>query len=322
MKKTGTKYDQTVADAVKQGLLETPKRLPSWLFYDEEGDRIFQQIMLMPEYYPTRCEYDILSQYRHEMLQLFTDGTSEFLLVELGAGDGLKSEIILSHFAEHKANFTYVPVDISRNALDILSDRLRSRLPHVRIDPQNKSYDDALAQLRMPGVRKVIMFMGANIGNFTVEEAVRFLKKLALPLEVDDRLMIGFDLKKNPRVILEAYDDPRGLTASFNLNLLRRLNRQLGATFDIGRFAHYPYYDPETGTTKSFLLSKGDQEVFIEAFGQSISFRAWETIQTEVSQKYDVSMIEKMLALSGFRIEQTFYDRDNYFCDVVARRNA
>ena len=317
-----TVFNPTVSEAVDKGLSGTPKRLPSWLFYDDEGDRLFQQIMMMPEYYPTRCEYDILQQNKEELLQYFKGASSSFRLIELGAGDGLKTEILLKHFLSQQAAFVYYPVDISRNALDILAERLKGSLPQLQIVPLHKNYDDALADLHDPKQKKVILFMGANIGNFTIQEAAQFLKRLAISLQRGDQLLIGFDLKKDPRTILQAYDDPRGVTAEFNLNLLRRLNRELGADFDTDNFSHYPYYDPDTGTTKSFLISMINQAVHIEALGKFFHFTAWEPIQTEVSQKYDIATIEKLMSLTGFKIERIFADARKYFCDVLVRAGA
>src|SRR5690606_20783909 len=149
----------------------------------------------------------ILLQYKSEMLAHFQAGPP-FHLIELGAGDGLKSEILLKYFAGQNVDFTYVPVDISASALGLLSERLRTSIPELRIEPWNKSYDDALSGLRRSETRKILLFMGANIGNFAIPEAVQFLKKLVISLQKGDMMLIGFDLKKNPRVIQEAYDDP------------------------------------------------------------------------------------------------------------------
>lgn len=320
MTQSRTTYHQSVAEAAAKGLFASPKSLPSWLFYDETGDKLFQQIMRMPEYYPTRCEYDILKEYKDHLFNHFRGRQSHrFQLVELGAGDGIKTEVLLEHFIANDAGITYVPVDISSNALEKLTTRLTSRWPAMAIKAINESYDDALAGLRHIDEKKVILFMGANIGNFTTTEAAQFLKRLALPLSGEDMLLIGFDLKKDPRTIQEAYDDPRHLTASFNLNLLERLNRELGAQFDRNQFSHYPYYDPVSGTVKSFIISTKQQTVFLEALGKSVSFSAWEPVHTEVSQKYDLPMIEKLMAISGLHVIEMFFDADQYFCDVLVK---
>jgi L-histidine N-alpha-methyltransferase len=315
-------YDAAVTQAVRQGLTHYPKYLPSWLFYDELGDQLFRRIMRMPEYYLTRCEYDILQHNKEALRKHFSRNNEAFRLVELGAGDGLKTEILLRNFVDHSIDFTYAPVDISANALDILKSRLLdNNLSQLRFDPINDSYDGALARLHTSREKKVILFLGASIGNFSVEEAAQFLRKLARPLNDNDLILLGIDLKKDPRIILEAYDDPQGLTASFNKNMLTRLNREAGATFDPENFMHFPYDDPQSGAAKSFLVSKREQVVTVDAIGKSISFDPWESIQTEVSQKYDLGMIEKMMAITGLKIIEIFFDSDHYFCDILLRPN-
>lgn len=320
MKQTNATFSNAMTTAVATGLASEPKRLPSWLFYDAIGDELFRQIMRMPAYYPTRCEYDILQQYKDVLRQYFAgQDSSGFCLIELGAGDGLKTEILLKHFLTRQVQFTYAPVDISAHAVTQLSHRLAAQLPGLDIRPLNKTYDEALEYFRDTEGKKVILFMGANIGNFTVKEATQFLKKLSGPMGMSDMLMIGFDLMKDPRVILEAYDDPDGLTARFNLNILTRLNRELGATFDLNNFSHFPAYDPQSGTTRSFLVSRKTQDIYIEALGRPIHFNDWEPVQTEVSQKYDQAMIARVTASAGLEIMATFFDRENYFCDVLVR---
>ena len=319
MASSNTTFNRNVAEAVEKGLSDERKTLPGWLFYDERGDDLFQQIMRIPEYYPTRCEYDILEKYKEDLREHFENAGGHFSLIELGAGDGLKTEILLKHFLERGADFTYIPVDISANAVNKLSQRLQDRLPALRIEGRNNTYDEVLAGLRGNGERKVILFMGANIGNFRTPDAAAFLKKLARPLTKNDFLLIGFDLIKDPRVIREAYDDPKGITAAFNVNILTRLNRELGAQFRTDRFSHYPCYDPEAGANRSFLISMEDQHVYVEALGKSIHFNQWETIQTEISQKYSVAMINKLLALTSLELVEFFYDDDRYFTDVLVR---
>lgn len=309
---------EAVIAAVARGLGGKPKRLPSWLFYDKTGDALFQQIMRMPEYYPTRCEYDILDRHKDDLLRHFTPQAGPFRLIELGAGDGLKTEILLKYFLDIGASFTYFPIDISANVLEQLSAWLLQRYPSLKIQPLNKKYEDALAGIRTEEGRKVLLFMGANIGNFSVSNAVDFMKKIAAHLAPGDMLLVGIDLKKDPRIIQEAYDDPRGLTRAFNLNLLTRLNRELGARFITGNFSHYPFYDPESGSMKSFLISMEEQSVRIDALRRSVHFDLWESVQTEVSQKYDMTMIRKLLRMSGLKAVEFYFDRDRYFCDVLA----
>src|SRR5687768_13512989 len=184
-----TIFNQDVAEAVAEGLSSKQKTLPSWLFYDKEGDRLFQQIMRMPEYYPTRCEYDILRQNKDELLKRFASDSDSFNLIELGAGDGLKTEILLRHFLLKKVNFTYLPIDVSAHALGQLTQRLGGLLPQIPIQPLNRTYEQALVDLHSFEEKKIILFMGANIGNFTIPEAVEFLKKLVVHLSSEDLLL-------------------------------------------------------------------------------------------------------------------------------------
>jgi len=266
-----------VADAITEGLSNKNKSLPSWLFYDEEGDRLFQQIMAMPEYYLTDCEFQIFQNHKSEILKTFTENSLGFNLIEFGAGDGMKTEVLLKYFTAQKANFTYKPVDISASVLDQLTARMSKSVPQLSIEPINKEYFLALDALNADRKNPmIVLFMGANIGNFEISEAYKFVKKIADSLRPHDQLMIGFDLKKNPDMILKAYNDDQGITTAFNMNLLTRLNNELEADFQLDNFLHYPYYDPQTGTTKSFLVSKEQQTVSFKAINQSYDFKAWE----------------------------------------------
>jgi dimethylhistidine N-methyltransferase len=308
-----------ISKAVAEGLSTDPKVLPSWLFYNEAGDRLFQQIMELPEYYPTRCEYEILKNHKEDLLRYFGDHGQLFQLIEFGAGDGRKTELLLKYLTLHDVKFTYRPVDISASVVDHLTYRLRRNLPALDIQPIVKEYFAALDELHRE-VRKVILFLGANIGNFTLPETETFLTETANRLSPDDLFLIGFDLKKDPRVITSAYDDRAGITKEFNLNMLKRLNHELGAQFDIACFDHFPVYNPETGRAESFLVSLKDQDVYIESLRKSFHFTHWETIHTEVSQKYDLLMMENMLSRSGFEIVDLFFDNDHYFCDVLVKK--
>ena len=305
-----------ILNAIAAGLSSDPKRLPSWLLYDQIGDKLFQDIMQLPEYYPTRCEHEILYAHKEDLVQYFTDGKKPFTLIELGAGDGTKTELVLEALLNANATFTYSPVDISANVLGELRSRLSTHHRDLEIQPIHASYQEALD--RMPSsIRKVLLFLGANIGNMTVEEASDFIRSISSRMTKKDVMIIGFDLKKDPRIIHRAYDDTRGVTRDFNLNLLRRLNKTVGAQFDLSQFSHYPDYNPQNGTASSYLVSLKDQDVYISALNKTIHFSQWETIHTEISQKYDLLMIEKMLTSAGLEITDLFFDKDHYFCDVV-----
>lgn len=309
-----------VAKAIEQGLSQIPKRLPSWLFYDKAGDKLFQRIMNMPEYYLTRCEYEILESNKDSLQTIFTNESRPFNLIELGAGDGFKTEVLLKHFSKNNLKFIYTPVDVSGNVLNALKSRLLKNIPNLVIQPNNNRYEDALETLDQDELRKIFIFLGANIGNFATGDAIGFVRKISSFMTVDDQLLIGFDLKKDPRLIHAAYDDPHGITRDFNMNLLVRLNCELGADFEIEKFLHYPYYNPETGQNKSYLVSTAAQDVYIKSIGKPFHFDQWEVIHTEISQKYDMEMINKLAVETGLEIVKYFYDSKGYFCDVLFRK--
>lgn len=311
----------SVADAVKDGLSKKEKTLPSWLFYDAEGDRLFQKIMNMPEYYLTNCEYDIFQKYKNDILNLITKETNKFSLIEFGAGDGLKTEILLKHFVENDTNFSYKPVDISENVIQLLQNRMEKSIPDLDITPINKEYFSALDEFNEARTNPcIVLFMGGNIGNFEMEDAQSFVNKIAAKLRTGDRFILGFDLKKDPQMILDAYNDAGGITRQFNMNLLKRMNNELDADFDSSAFKHFPTYDPQTGTTKSFLISQKKQEVNLNAIDTIISFDKWEPIHVEISQKFDSEMINEMATKAGLSVEKYFYDDQEYFTDVVMRK--
>ncbi|NJK83631.1 MAG: L-histidine N(alpha)-methyltransferase [Saprospiraceae bacterium] len=306
--------NSSVAEAVLEGLQRQPKSLPSWLFYDTGGDRIFQDIMRMPEYYPTGCEYELFQTHKQALLTHFSAGVDAFRMVELGAGDGLKTEVLLQHFVSQEAAFSYTPVDISEDVLTQLKARLQNSVPQLDIKALQADFLQSLTMLDTPSdTRQVILFLGANIGNFSLPKAATFLQRVRRQMGPKDLLMIGFDLKKDPRLIQLAYDDPHGITRSFNLNLLVRLNRELGANFQLDKFSHYPYYDPISGAAKSYLVSQRPQSIWIEALERSFSFAQWELIHTEISQKYDLPMIEALAENAQLEIREVLYDCKHYF---------
>lgn len=312
------KFDQTFAKDVVDGLSRDPKQLSSKYFYDKKGDELFQAIMRMPEYYLTDCEYSIFNQQKANILNAI--GRADFELIELGAGDGFKTKVLLEHFLQEEVPFVYRPIDISQNVLDGLQTELQQQWPDLAVRPLKGDYFKMLEQLHSEnGQRKVVLFLGANIGNYTRTEALRFLINLREQLDPEDLLLIGFDLKKDPEVILKAYNDPAGITAAFNLNLLTRINRELGGNFDLEQFSHWETYHPITGEAKSYLISHREQEVEISAVEKSFQFDAWEAIDVELSLKYNPKEIKALARAAGFRIIEHFYDDKNYFVDSLWR---
>lgn len=310
------KVDQSFAKDVQAGLSEDPKRLSSKYFYDKKGDELFQSIMRMPEYYLTSCEYSIFTEQKDEILQAI--GREPFELIELGAGDGYKTKVLLSYFQQQGLPFVYRPVDISQNVMDSLQVDLEEQLPELSVRPLVGDYFKMLEKLHSEdGQRKVVLFLGSNIGNYNRQEALRFLEQLRKQLEPGDHLLIGFDLKKDPEIILQAYNDPAGITAAFNLNLLERINRELGGNFNLEAFSHWETYNPVTGAAQSYLVSQAEQEVEIKAVGQAFHFQAWEAINVELSLKYSPMEIEALARAAGFQLVRHFYDDRHYFMDSL-----
>ncbi len=309
--------DQFARDVI-HGLSDTPKYLSSKYFYDQEGDHLFQQIMALDEYYLTDCEYEIFQTHKNQLLQQFLSNGKGFDLIEFGAGDGKKTKVLLQYFLEQGADFSYKPVDISKNALRLLEVDLKNAFPTINIDTLQGEYFQALSQLGTTSNRpKVILFLGSNIGNFLKPVAVKFLKQLANVLSKGDRLLMGVDLVKDPKIISKAYDDAKGITRKFNLNLLTRINRELGGDFDIDKFDHFPLYNPISGTARSFLISKTSQTVNIERLNASFHFDAWEPIHTEYSHKYRIGELAQLAKESGFKVIENYLDSREFFTDCL-----
>ncbi|MGL1888726.1 MAG: L-histidine N(alpha)-methyltransferase [Reichenbachiella sp.] len=308
--------DQVFLKDVLNGLDAYPKKLSSKYFYNDKGDELFQSIMDLDEYYLTRAEYSIFEMYKNEILEMFSPDGAPFNLVEFGAGDGLKTKILLKHFLEKGADFTYIPIDISQHALDGLEQDLTNEFPDLKFHGIQGDYFETLDQLPHDENRKnIIMFLGANIGNFTKQEANLFLNKIRKDINSRDMVFMGIDLKKDPNQILNAYNDSTGVTKEFNLNLLDRINTELSANFDKTKFTHAPSYDPVTGICKSCLLSLEDQKVMIHEV--AIKFKKWEPIQTEISKKYSVREIHDLAKSTGFDIVADLHDAKDYFVDSI-----
>ncbi|MEP0985369.1 L-histidine N(alpha)-methyltransferase [Ekhidna sp.] len=303
-----------LAEDVFTGLQAQNKFLSSKYFYDATGDKLFQQIMHLDEYYLTRKELEIFNTHKESILQAINDGEA-FRIIELGAGDGLKTKVLLKHFMDQGVDFTYTPVDISGNVLEILEGNLKAEIPGLKIESYEGDYFDALSEISESPEKDIVFFLGSTIGNFTQEEAEDFLTDLQNFLKDGDLLFLGVDLKKDPSIILNAYNDSQGVTREFNLNLLDRINSELGADFDRNQFQHYPYYNPHTGECRSYLISKVDQTVTIG--DEEFHFREWEAIFMEVSKKYDQPQLASLASVAGFKTLASFLDGERWFADVL-----
>ena len=301
---------------VLNGLRRHPKKLHSKYFYDQEGDKLFQKIMGSEEYYVTRCEAEIFQKYAGEIATALKDRFESFDLVELGAGDASKTIHLLKQLKDLDCDFQYIPIDISRSMIQYLEQGLPEKLPGLVVKGLNGDYLEMLdIAAKISDRNKIVMFLGSNIGNMNADEAIEFLKKVRRTLNKGDRMLIGFDLKKDPSTILSAYNDSSGYTRDFNLNLLKRINRELGADFEVHQFDHFPTYDPISGSCRSFLVSKQQQNVHFA--NEVFSFKEGEVIYMELSQKYDLPQISALGESCGFRTADVFMDSRNWFVDTI-----
>lgn len=305
---------------VKEGLSAQQKYLSSRYMYNEKGDKLFQQIMSLPEYYLTRAEHDILAHQKNEIAEAFVGDGSPFLLIELGAGDGTKTRLLLKELLDKEADFTYMPVDISGSVLKELKSNLQNELPHLDVQTINQEYFAALKFLNEhKAQRKVVLFLGSNIGNLSNSEARSFMNKAQDCCENGDLWFLGIDLKKDPDIIRKAYNDAQGVTADFNLNLLHRMNDELEADFNLTHWKHYESYDPLSGEARSYLVSKVNQKVRLKEIDLEVNFEQGEPIHTEISKKYHLSEIETLAKDTGYTVVKNFIDNNGYFVDTIWR---
>jgi dimethylhistidine N-methyltransferase len=309
---------ESLAADVLAGLANRPKTLSSAWFYDERGSELFQRITQLEEYYLTRCEREILEHCSGDIATVLAGAPVR--VVEIGAGDGHKTEILLDRLLAAGLELEYVPIDICRTAVESLTAKLRRNLGNrpVRLRGVVADYFEGLASLRgQAGVRSLVLFLGSSIGNFDHGQARRLLRALRQAIAPGDLALIGFDLKKDVRVLQRAYDDAAGITREFNFNLLERINRELGGTFDRRRFDHHAAYNFRLGCMESWLVSRRRQQVTIAALGRSFALGAWEGIRVERSYKYDPAQIESLARKSGFEPCVHLADRRRWFVDSL-----
>jgi len=299
------------ADDVRAGLSSASKHLPSKYFYDELGSALFDAITVLPEYYLTRAETEILREWGWEMVRALGNPI-EF--IELGSGSAIKTRILIEEALRVQRSLRYSPIDISREALSASAEALVTAYPALNVTAYAGDYfsilgTDALQREK----RALVLFMGSNIGNYEPEAARALLRGIASSLKPGDGLLLGADLKKDPRALELAYDDPTGVTSAFNKNLLARINRELGGHFDLHDFRHVAKYDAASGAVCSYLESQRAHSVAIDAIKVTFEFAQDESIHTESSYKYSPKDIEGLGRGAGFRLERTWMDSRERF---------
>ena len=305
-----------IAAEVAQGLRRSPKSLPPWLFYDPRGSELFEEITRLPEYYLTRTERSILEQNADEICRL---AGSNLTVVELGAGTADKTRILLGRLLRRQLRLRYVPVDVSRAALESAEQRLRTELPQLDVHPLVADYTlDPLDPGDAPG-RKLVLYLGSSIGNFEPAEANALLSRVRAGLQPGDCLLLGADRVKSESVLLPAYADALGVTEAFNKNMLARVNRELGADFDLTKFRHIAEWNARASRIEIYLESACRQSVRIGFLQMTVAFEAGERLHTENSYKYTDASVRQMLAAAGFVPARTFSDPQDWFGVHLAR---
>jgi len=293
-----------------------PKELPCKYLYDDKGSALFCKIMELPEYYLTDCEMEVLDNHKNRIQDLL--GSSDFDLIELGAGDGLKTRTLIEHFIDSDRDFHYYPIDISESAVAELVEGLNGDFHGLEIKGLVTDYFDGLKWLSAQDeAKKLILFLGSNIGNFSPHGALDFLNRLRSSINRGDQLLIGFDLVKDIDVMLRAYNDPHGVTEAFNSNVLVRINNDLGGEFDLNRFTYVAQWDKRCDAIMSYQISTCEQEVYIRELDRTFVFGRKEPIHTESSYKFTVERLEAIASKTRFRVVEHFYDDRRYFVDSL-----
>ncbi len=300
-----------LAEDVRRGLSSQPKRFLPKYFYDQLGSQLFEAICLLPEYYLTRAENEILQLYADEIVSSVEGDTT---LIEMGSGSASKTRLIIEALLRKQAELLFIPVDISASALDSSSRILLQSYPQLKVEAYAADYFAGLAELeKQQRSRTLALFLGSNISNFDPDEALKFLHALRQVLRVGDALLLGADLKKERRVLEAAYNDALGVTAAFNLNVLARINRELGGNFDLTAFKHRAFYNEAAGRVEIYIESRRAQTVSIDQLNMAVEFGEGEHIHTENSYKYDLSDIGKLASETGFTRARTWLDSGERF---------
>ena len=307
------------AEDVRRGLSAQQKRFLPKYFYDELGSQLFDAICLLPEYYLTRAENEILQRYSDEIVAA-VDGHKT--LVEMGSGSASKTRLLIEALLRRQPELLFMPVDISATAIESSSRILLQSYPKLRIEAYAADYFAGLAELgKKPRARTLALFLGSNISNFDPDDALRFLRAMRSVLQKGDALLLGADLKKDPAILEAAYNDALGVTSAFNLNVLARINRELAGTFDLRAFRHHAFYNEAIGRIEIYIESLANQQVRIEKLDLTVEFAEGELIHTENSYKYDKAGIEKLAAAVDFKLSRTWLDSQERFSSNLLLAN-
>jgi dimethylhistidine N-methyltransferase len=301
---------QQFAADVRTGLSSSSKSLHCVYFYDEIGSRLFEKICQQPEYYCTRAETEILQKHAGDIADRSSDPIQ---IVELGSGSSAKTRILLEAFIEARLETSYVPIDVSPEILSESAEKLRDMFPALNVKPIAARYEDGMGELDPDDGTILVVWLGSSIGNYDRREARKFLSRLREELSQNDSLMLGVDLIKDRKTLEAAYNDSSGVTEAFNLNLLARINRELGGAFDLNTFEHKAVFNESEGRIEMCLISREAQEVKIEALDMTVSFAKGEAIHTENSYKYHPDEIVSLAETIDMRLVQQWFDAQRQF---------
>ena len=310
-----------IAVEVFTGLTGEPKTLSPWLFYDEAGSRLFEEITELPEYYVTRTERKILAEHADEIVSAAAGGR-DLSIIELGAGTATKTGLLLNAAVRLQGSVTYYPIDVSQTALDEARCRLEAELPEVTVEPIVADYTEGMRQNNtVQSGRRLVLYIGSSIGNFSPEDAVEVLRGVRAQLSPGDCLLLGTDMVKDAQMLHEAYDDAAGVTARFNMNVLTRINRELEGNFNLRLFRHQARWNARESRVEMHLESLLAQKVAIRALDLEVRFLRGETIHTENSYKFTDESVLELLTRAGFRLRQQWSDADKWFTVYLAAVN-
>jgi len=314
--------EESFASAVSAGLSQRQKTLPCRFFYDKLGSELFEQICVLPEYYPTRTERGILERHASDMIARAMTGNSRLALVEFGSGSSIKTRILIDAILTRQTTLHYTPIDISADFLLESARDLQNSYSQLSVTAIASEYQDALSHVpNHPEQSRLFLFLGSSIGNFDLAGAAAFLEQIGEHMDERDRLLIGFDRIKEKSILEAAYNDEAEVTAAFNKNLLTRINNELGGNFDLERFDHHAPFVNEQSRIEMRLISQRSQHVKIEALGQTFDFMPGEFIHTENSHKHSNDSITTLAEATGLKIESTWQDDRNWLSLVMFRKS-